>query len=119
MYSTADPVYVSNPRARLGVRRPFLKDRVPDGTGVVLSSRPGRFRLPAALSAGLVWLAALAVVACCVSAPSALGFGQVTGSPFTTGADPRSVAFSPGGGLLATANFTRQRVGVLGDRRAR
>ena len=29
---------------------------------------------------------------------------QVTGSPFQTGSQPVSVAFSPGGGLLAIAN---------------
>ena len=48
-------------------------------------------------------IAALAIVACCVSAPQALAFGQVTGSPFTTGSGSRSVAFSPSGGLLAAA----------------
>lgn len=37
----------------------------------------------------------------------------VTGSPFATGSDPASVAFSPGGGLLATANFRSATVSVF------
>ncbi len=37
---------------------------------------------------------------------------QVTGSPFTTGNAPASVAFSPGG-LLATANFSDSTVSVF------
>ena len=44
----------------------------------------------------------------------------VTGSPFATGSSPFSVAFSPGGGLLATANASRRYgVGVLGRLRRR
>ena len=38
---------------------------------------------------------------------------QVTGSPFATGRDPESVAFSPGGGLLATANVGDSTVSVF------
>ena len=38
---------------------------------------------------------------------------QVAGSPFATGSDPFSVAFSPGGGLLATANFGASTVSVF------
>ena len=38
---------------------------------------------------------------------------QVRGSPFTTGSAPLSVAFSPGGGLLAIANFLGSTVSVF------
>ena len=48
-------------------------------------------------------IAALAIVACCASAPQALAFGHVAGSPFATGSGPFSVAFSPSGALLAAA----------------
>ncbi len=65
----------------------------------------GRSLSPRGVVRRIALLVALAIVACCASAPAALGFGQVTGSPFTTGSNPSSVAFSPGGGLLATANF--------------
>jgi hypothetical protein len=37
----------------------------------------------------------------------------VAGSPFATGSDPFSLAFSPGGGLLATANFSPNNVSVF------
>jgi WD40 repeat protein len=40
-------------------------------------------------------------------------FAPVTGSPFSTGSEPDSVAFSPGGGLLATANFADSTVSVF------
>lgn len=45
------------------------------------------------------------MVVCCAFASSALGFGQVPGSPFAIGSAPSSVAFSPDGGPLATANY--------------
>jgi 6-phosphogluconolactonase len=48
---------------------------------------------------------ALVLLACCVFAQSALAVGQVAGSPFPTGSTPKSVAFSPSGQLLATANY--------------
>jgi 6-phosphogluconolactonase len=48
--------------------------------------------------------AALVIVVCLVFAPSAAAFSEVPGSPFPAGEDPVSVAFSPDGGLLATAN---------------
>jgi 6-phosphogluconolactonase (cycloisomerase 2 family) len=66
------------------------------------------------------WWLALVVVAWFVLVPSALGFAQVPGSPFATGlgaAPPEqttaSVAFSPGGGLLATANLFAGTVSVF------
>ena len=75
---------------------------LPAGTG----GEPGsRRRAPSSgvtRSGGL--LAALTVVGCLVFAPSAVAFKQVPGSPFATGQGPWSVAFSPGGGLLAAAN---------------
>src|ERR1700680_3060711 len=63
---------------------------------------------------GLVF--ALVLLACCVFASSALAFAQVSGSPFATGSGfgrPISVAFSPGGGLLATANQLGNNVSIL------
>jgi 6-phosphogluconolactonase len=39
-------------------------------------------------------------------------FAPVTGSPFVTGSAPLSVAFSPGGRLLATANLTNSTVSM-------
>ena len=47
---------------------------------------------------------ALVAVAWLVFVPSALGFEQVPGSPFATNDPPIGIAFSSGGGLLATAN---------------
>src|SRR5262249_13898692 len=46
-----------------------------------------------------------------VSSPGLLT--QVAGSPFATGQDPFSVAFSPSGGLLATANTYDYTVSVF------
>jgi len=45
--------------------------------------------------------------------PGALGFSQIPGSPFATGSNPSSVAFSPSGGLLATANQASSNVSVF------
>ena len=56
-------------------------------------------------------IAALVIVACCASAPQALGFGQVTGS--AAGSAPESVVFSPVGGLLAVANGNGGNVSVF------
>ena len=66
-----------------------------------------------ALAAVLLVVALLAVVpGAWASAPA---FTQVSGSPFSTGAGtiPRSVAFSPSGGLLATANPGTNTVSVF------
>ncbi len=53
--------------------------------------------------AGLCFAVAVLALA---NAAGALGFGQVPGSPFfAVGLAPVSLAFSPSGGLLATANF--------------
>jgi 6-phosphogluconolactonase (cycloisomerase 2 family) len=52
----------------------------------------------------------------CAFAPAALAapvFTEVTGSPFTTGTSPVSVAFSPTGGLLATASMIDNSVSVF------
>lgn len=54
--------------------------------------------------AGLAF--ALALVACSAPVSSALGFGQVPGSPFGTQPNSPSIAFSPNGGLIAVANHT-------------
>ena len=61
-------------------------------------ARGGRW-LAVGLVVGVWWLAGAGGA---LAAPPA--FTPVTGSPFATGSDPLSVAFSPGGGLLATAN---------------
>jgi Lactonase, 7-bladed beta-propeller/WD domain, G-beta repeat len=47
------------------------------------------------------------------SVSSSGALSQVPGSPFATGGAPYSVAFSPGGGLLATANYTDNTVSVF------
>jgi outer membrane protein OmpA-like peptidoglycan-associated protein len=60
----------------------------------------GRWRWCAAVCVLLVFLV--------WGAPRALAapvFAPIAGSPFATGTTPVSVAFSPGGGLLATANL--------------
>jgi 6-phosphogluconolactonase len=49
---------------------------------------------------------ALVAMAWLVFVPSALGFQQVPGSPFATNDSPIGIAFSAGGGLLATANYS-------------
>ena len=55
----------------------------------------------------LVGTLLVAAALTCVGASSALAFGELAGSPFAigTGVEPYSVAFSPSGGLLATANY--------------
>ncbi len=54
---------------------------------------------------------------CLLAAPGAIAappvFSQVSGSPFAAGNGPVSVAFSPGGGLLATANQADSTVSVF------
>ena len=52
---------------------------------------------------GLAWVCCLCGAAGALAAPA---FSQVSGSPFSTGSgsNPETVAFSPGGGLLTTAN---------------
>ena len=55
----------------------------------------------------------LAAAVCGVAAPAALGIEQVAGSPFAAGTSPASVAFSPGGGYLATANLDSENVSVF------
>jgi hypothetical protein len=55
-----------------------------------------------------IWLAlGLACVVIASPALAAPAFASVVGSPFATGSAPFSVAFSPSGGLLATANGVR------------
>jgi DNA-binding beta-propeller fold protein YncE len=56
------------------------------------------------------------LVFCVWGAPRALAapaFGPVAGSPFGTGRGPESVAFSPNGDLLATANRRDDSVSVF------
>ncbi len=55
----------------------------------------------ALLGGAVVWAFLLASGASAAAQPA---FTPVAGSPFATGSFPRSVAFSPSGGLLATAN---------------
>jgi len=59
------------------------------------------------------WAFSAVLLAGCLFAPSALAFGQVLGSPFASGLGPFSVAFSPDGGLLATANGNGPGVSVF------
>jgi 6-phosphogluconolactonase (cycloisomerase 2 family) len=47
------------------------------------------------------------------AALAAPAFTQVSGSPFATGGEPSAVAFSPSGGLLATANYGDGTVSVF------
>ena len=70
-------------------------------------ARGGRW-LAVGLVVGVWWLAGAGGA---VAAPPA--FTPVTGSPFATGSFPESVAFSPGGGLLATANHAANTVSVF------
>jgi hypothetical protein len=62
----------------------------------------GGFLRRARVVGGLVGAAVLLVAPDAVAAPL---FSPVSGSPFGTASTPLSVAFSPGGGLLATANL--------------
>ena len=64
----------------------------------------------ALLVVGLAWAGLLAAAAGALAQPA---FTQVAGSPFMTGVGPASVAFSPSGGLLATANSTDGTVSVF------
>jgi hypothetical protein len=50
---------------------------------------------------------------CTAPALGALMFAPVSGSPFATGSQPYSVAFSPDGKLLATANIAESTVSVF------
>jgi hypothetical protein len=60
---------------------------------------------------GLLGFWGFAFAGSALAAPPA--FVQVTGSPFTTDSAPASVAFSPSGGLLATANALDDTVSVF------
>jgi 6-phosphogluconolactonase (cycloisomerase 2 family) len=54
------------------------------------------------------WVAlGVTVVVLLVSAPAALGFGQVSGSPVPILGQPTAISVSPSGGLLAVANFNQ------------
>ena len=64
----------------------------------------------AGLVGGLIWACLLAGAAGALAQPA---FTPVAGSPFATGSGPLSVAFSPGGGLLATANESDDTVSVF------
>ena len=64
----------------------------------------------AVLVVGLAWAGLLAGAAGALAQPA---FTAVGGSPFATGVGPASVAFSPSGGLLATANSTDGTVSVF------
>jgi hypothetical protein len=80
--------------------------------GVLRSPGSGRRRRSAA------WLLSLLVGAwwtmgAGVAVAGSPAVGQVPGSPFATGNEPVSVAFSPGGGLLATANEGASTVSVF------
>src|SRR6476646_7119506 len=59
----------------------------------------------------VVWACVLAGAGGALAQPPA--FAPIAGSPFTTGTDPRAVAFSPGGRLLATANSVASTVSVF------
>ena len=67
---------------------------------------------------GAGWLSGLAMLACCVFAASAFGWGQVPGSPFATG-EPDSVVFSPTGRWLAAADVDDSIVSVFSVNRTR
>ena len=62
------------------------------------------------LVVGLAWAGLLAGAAGALAQPA---FTPVAGSPFATGVGPASVAFSPSGELLATANSTDGTVSVF------
>jgi 6-phosphogluconolactonase (cycloisomerase 2 family) len=68
-----------------------------------------RFRTVSGSRGLLMWWRsrfALVVVAWLVFVPPAVGFEQVAGSPFATSDGPVGIAFSAGGRLLATANYS-------------
>jgi WD40 repeat protein len=72
-----------------------------DDAGAMPRSRRGRLLRRLAVVGCLAWLCWLSAAA---PALATSVFTQVSGSPFASGSEPMSVAFSPGGGLLATAN---------------
>jgi DNA-binding beta-propeller fold protein YncE len=64
------------------------------------------------LAAGVVWIGVLGGAGVALAQQPA--FAQVTGSPFAAGGtNPTSVAFTPSGGLLATATIMPGRVAVF------
>jgi 6-phosphogluconolactonase (cycloisomerase 2 family) len=64
----------------------------------------------ATIAAGLGLVCSVWVCTSALAAPVFLG---VPGSPVATDRDPRSVAFSPSGGLLATANYSARTVSMF------
>jgi 6-phosphogluconolactonase len=71
----------------------------------------GRYVRRFAVVGALAWVCCLFIAAGALAAP---GLSQVPGSPFTTTrGSPASVAFSPSGGLLATANAFGNTVSVF------
>ncbi len=74
----------------------------------VMSSATGTLRWAAI--AGVV---ALEMLVGAVGASARPAFAPASGSPFATGASPRSVAFDPSGGLLAVANGDDNSVSVF------
>ena len=93
----------------VGVAQIGQGDGVPvSGLARVAVRAVGRWRWCAVVCVLLVFLV--------WGAPRALAapaFAPVAGSPFATGTTPVSVAFSPGGGLLATANLNASTVSVF------
>ena len=79
--------------------------------GLIGLGRVRRLLVLVGLMAGLSVVGLLVGAASAVAAPPA--FTQVAGSPFATGRNPVSVAFSPSGGLLATANQHDNTVSVF------
>ena len=70
----------------------------------------GRLLRRSGVVGGAVGLWCLLAASGAIAQPA---FTQVPGSPFATGSVPVSVAFSPGGGLLATANTDDNTVSVF------
>lgn len=88
---------------RRGAPEPGLMGSIgvwPDGSGLPRACWWLRLRV-CALASLLVVVCLLLRVSVASAAPV---FTPVSGSPFATGPDPRSVAFSPSGRLLATAD---------------
>lgn len=81
------------------------------GTGAPMESRRRAMLSCLTRTGGLV--AALATIACLVLASSAVALTPVPGSPFAIGTHPQTVAFSPGGGWLATTNYPANTVSVF------
>jgi 6-phosphogluconolactonase len=78
----------------------------------LVPSRRGRlFEWLAPVLAGAICLGLFGGAGVAAAQPPA--FAPVTGSPFATGGFPYSVAFSPIGGLLATANNSSSNVSVF------